>query len=317
MPSAGAARFLADGIRAAYHPAPIPVRRASLARGPHPPVRLPPMTISRLRFGVRLRAAALAACCLLGAAPAFAQGADARGLSGVWRGTYVCGQGRTALELEMRGNRHGIVRAVFRFSAAAENPGVPTGQYAMLGRLTGASLVLRPAGGAELPRDYIPVGIQGSVAADGRRMDGWIEGATCRAVSVRKVADAAPGAPLAGGYPQQRWEPFLRAGDVALDLDARPRPRVDGSTARIWVRWRWLADSDGVQAGAARDVELEYDCAAGLERTWTTVAHAADGQITDFDASAPFRWYPVDGPGTASHGIYEQACSAGRTAERG
>ena len=80
--------------------------------------------------------------------------------------------------------------------------------------------------------------------------------------------------------------------------------------ARIWARWRWLAASDGVLAGEARDVELEFDCPARLERTWTTVTHAADGQITDFDASAPFHWYPVE-PKTASHLIYQQACGDG------
>lgn len=61
-------------------------------------------------------------------------------LSGVWVGRYVCAQGVTALTLTIvdnadaeEGAAHDIT-AVFAFSAAPENPDVPSGAFTMSGR---------------------------------------------------------------------------------------------------------------------------------------------------------------------------------------
>lgn len=234
------------------------------------------------------------AVCLAGAVPAQAQPANATALSGRWTGTYECLQGTTALELTLRGNAYGVVQGTFAFSPTAENPDVPSGRYAVMGRLTGTSLVLRPIDVREMPGVYVPVGIQATVA--GRRMTGWIEGPGCGALAVERVESAAPDAPLPGGYGQQRWDVIGEAELGRLSVDGRDDRSPGASLARTWMRWETLQDdvAAGVQAGARVEWDVEVDCAARLVRVWNTVQYGPDGQVTVFDAFAPYAWEPIN-----------------------
>lgn len=244
---------------------------------------------------------------------AHAQPADATALSGLWRGTYVCGQGETALELELRGNAHGIVRGTFAFSATPGNPGVPSGAYPVLGRLTGASLVLRPVDAPELPENYVPVGIQATVMAGEERIAGWIEGPTCGAMVVDRASSAAPADPLPGGYGEQEWAPIGESGAGILYVDQRPPLASQASTTRLWVRWENARDvaETGLRAGQALEWEMEFDCPAGLVRLWHTLIYTADGGMQQVDASAPYRWQPVVA-GTLDELAHEYACGGAR-----
>lgn len=111
--------------------------------------------------------------------------ADASGLTGTWRGLYVCAQGVTALELELRGMQDGRVGGTFAFSEAKENPGVPSGSYRVHGVLS-AGLVLRldPGEWIEHPQDYFPVALVGKVSGEESRYYGFVDGLGCETFSV-------------------------------------------------------------------------------------------------------------------------------------
>jgi len=263
-----------------------------------------PSPTDRRRFFPRLTAAV--GCGLLTALPAAAQGTDARALSGAWEGVYRCEQGPTALRMELRGGENGVVQGVFRFSALAENPGVPDGEYPLLGRLSGTALVLRPVDAGFLPEGYVPVGVQATTSGDARRIEGWIEAALCTTFAVEKTADADPADPLPGGYGGQRWSTLAELDEGALHADTRERPGTGGSTARVWVRWT-PAPGEGDRVV---DYDLEFDCRARQSRVWYLVEHAPDGTVDRFDGSPPLRWTRV-AKGTPEELAYAQACAGG------
>lgn len=254
-----------------------------------------------------LFACALAACA---AVPAHAQPADASDLSGRWTGTYVCNQGSTALELNLRGNAHGLVHGTFGFGPTSANPSVARGTYPVIGRYTGTSLVLRPIDVTEMPEGYVPVGIQATLT--GRRMAGWIEGPTCGALEVARAEAARPDDPLPGGYGQQRWGVIADGEAGRLYLDARPR-RVPASVQQVWMRWETLQDvpASGLTAGQVLEWEVELDCRAGLVRTWHALAFDADGALTSFDSSMPYAWEPVT-EGSLNQLAADAACAGPR-----
>lgn len=250
------------------------------------------------------------AAVLSAAVPVRAQPADATALSGRWSGTYVCSQGETALELTLRGNAHGIVRGTFAFSPTPQNPEVLTGSYPVLGRLTGTSLVLRPVDVRQMPGAYVPVGIQATVERGGARIAGWIEGPICGIVTLQRTAASSPADPLVGGYGEQQWTPVAESAAGTLYVDGRDPPDTGASTTRTWMRWHsttqtpWL----GLLAGQAAEWEMEFDCEARLVRVWHTLIYAADGQMQDVDASAPYAWAPV-GQGSLDEHAWSHACS--------
>jgi hypothetical protein len=233
--------------------------------------------------------------CLAAVRPAHAQPTDATGLSGLWRGTYVCSQGETALELDLRGNAYGIVRGTFAFSATARNRGVPSGSYPVLGRMSGTSLVLRPIDVREMPGTYVPVGIQATVAPGEERIEGWIEGPTCGALRVDRTSSSASADPLPGGYGEQEWVPVAESRDGILYMDGRAFPGTRSSTARRWTRWESALDipETGLQAGQALEWDMEFDCPAQLVRVWYSIVYDTDGEMRYVDALAPYRWQPV------------------------
>lgn len=241
----------------------------------------------------------------LAAVPAHAQPTDATALSGEWRGTYVCSQGETALVLALRGNAHGIVHGTFVFSPTAENPEVLSGSYPVLGRLTGASLVLRPVDVTAMPGPYVPVGIQATV--QGGRIAGWIEGPGCAAMAVARTAAAAPDDPLDGAFGARRWVPVARSETGSMEVDVAQAAPV-GSTVRFWMRWHAAADTPdaGLRAGQVLAWEVEYDCPARLLRTWRTLQYGPDGELRDVDASAPYVWQQAEE--AVDEPVYRAAC---------
>jgi hypothetical protein len=259
-----------------------------------------------------LHSALVLAACLCGAGPAHAQPTDATALSGLWRGTYVCIQGETALELDLRGNAYGIVRGTFAFSATGRNRDVPSGVYPVLGRLSRTSLVLRPVDAPELPQNYVPVGIQATVAPGATRITGWIEGPVCGEVMVERMSQAASADPLPGGYGGHEWEIVDKSAEGTLYVDARARPG-EGSTARVWTRWHTAVSlpQTGLRAGQAMEAELEFDCGARLMRVWRTIVYTADGEMQHVDALAPYGWQPVVA-GTTDEPVFDRACGGAR-----
>ncbi|HEX6372820.1 MAG TPA: hypothetical protein VF006_28115 [Longimicrobium sp.] len=111
--------------------------------------------------------------------------ADARGVTGTWRGSYICAQGLTSLRLDLRGGEDGRVEGTFSFSAHPDNPGVPRGSYRVYGRLT-SGLVLRLEGGEwiDQPEGYFPVPLVGRMELERVRYYGFVDFLGCETFSV-------------------------------------------------------------------------------------------------------------------------------------
>jgi hypothetical protein len=111
--------------------------------------------------------------------------ADASGVTGTWRGWYVCGQGLTSVEMELRGEENGRVEGTFVFSAHPENPDVPGGSYRVHGTLT-SGLVLRLEGGEwmERPEGYYTVPLVGRMELERARYYGFVDFLGCETFSV-------------------------------------------------------------------------------------------------------------------------------------
>ncbi len=143
-----------------------------------------------------LRPASLVASFLAaGIVPAYA--ADP---AGAWSGTYTCYQGETALDLVLCRDAKHRLRGEFHFSAVPSNPGVPEGCYTMIGSFdtTTGAVTLRPAHWLLRPENYLMVGLEGNVAADGSRIEGVISPPVpgCTSFMVHSVG-AHPAAPSA------------------------------------------------------------------------------------------------------------------------
>ena len=105
---------------------------------------------------------------------------DASGVTGTWRGSYVCAQGLTALELELTGQADGRVEGTFAFSEHPDNPGVPSGSYRVHGRMSASGiLTLRTGEWIVHPQDYFTVAMVGRVELAPDRFYGFIDGAGC------------------------------------------------------------------------------------------------------------------------------------------
>ncbi|MFI7705845.1 serine/threonine-protein kinase [Nonomuraea sp. NPDC049480] len=108
-------------------------------------------------------------------------------VAGRWTGTYQCSQGKTALELTITETSSGKLDAVFAFEADPSNPGVPSGSYAMSGRLDGGILVLKGERWIDRPGQYIMVDIRATLTEDRpSAIEGTILGQGCSTFAVER-----------------------------------------------------------------------------------------------------------------------------------
>ena len=144
---------------------------------------------------IRAAAALLAAAI---AVPALAQDP-----AGTWRGDYICGQGNTALALTIETRKDGGLSALFHFEAAPDNPGVPTGCFEMQGRFTPATgeVTLGALRWLRRPPNYVMVGLDGHLSADGIEIQGLVQGPGCSFFRVARAPDAPSAAACRAGAP--------------------------------------------------------------------------------------------------------------------
>jgi hypothetical protein len=97
-------------------------------------------------------------------------------VSGQWVGKYICGQGITRLDLEIKQSEGNAITATFRFGPLPENPEVPKGSYRMEGTYDPATRHVKLEGvkWIEYPQNYIMVGLDGRMDADGGRISGLV-----------------------------------------------------------------------------------------------------------------------------------------------
>jgi hypothetical protein len=117
---------------------------------------------------------------------------DATPMTGTWRGSYVCGQGETALTLRLRGYPDGRLEGTFEFGEHPDNPGVPSGSYRVHGRMSPGFVVTLQAGEWIVrPPDYVTVPLVGRLRSEPPAgMDGWVDDPNCGFFSVDFVQPA-------------------------------------------------------------------------------------------------------------------------------
>lgn len=108
----------------------------------------------------------------------------------VWRGTYICTQGLTAVTLRLEIRPNGEALAIYEFGPLAQNPSVPEGSFEMTGTVTpqgpnSFSGDLQPGAWLKHPANYVAVGL--TLEATGNEMAGSIASPNCRDFRVRRV----------------------------------------------------------------------------------------------------------------------------------
>jgi len=113
-----------------------------------------------------------------------------RAIAGTWAGAYRCGQGRTGVTLVITPVVEGKFRATFRFYAVADNPGVPSGEYAMVGVRSVAGVVLVGERWIRRPGGYLMVGLIMDVPETApRHMEGKVTGEECGTIVLDKQSE--------------------------------------------------------------------------------------------------------------------------------
>ncbi|HEV7693344.1 MAG TPA: hypothetical protein VGO52_21090 [Hyphomonadaceae bacterium] len=131
-----------------------------------------------LRFALVSCAAigCLAGAMFLTAAHAEPQLKKPSAVTGDWTGKYICGQGVTRLDLHIEQGKGMNLTATFRFGPLPENPDVPKGAYKMTGTYDPMlrQVQLEGVKWIEYPQNYIMVGLDGRMDADGGRIKGIV-----------------------------------------------------------------------------------------------------------------------------------------------
>jgi hypothetical protein len=111
---------------------------------------------------------------------------------GVFRGTYRCAQGLTALTLSVFSGNRGAIRGVFNFYAHPSNPGVPTGTFDQRGTFTVANkrVQLLPGKWIAQPAGWVMVTIDAKLSADNNRITGKVIGNGCTTVDLTRLSVA-------------------------------------------------------------------------------------------------------------------------------
>jgi len=97
-------------------------------------------------------------------------------VAGDWTGRYICGQGITRLDLHIEPGAGNKITATFRFGPLPENPDIPKGAYKMTGTYDPIlrHVALEGVKWIEYPQNYIMVGLDGRMDADGGRIKGVV-----------------------------------------------------------------------------------------------------------------------------------------------
>lgn len=91
---------------------------------------------------------------------------DASSLSGVWQGSYTCGQGLTGLTVKLQGNHNGEVTGLFEFYPLPQNPNIPVGAFTVSGKyFTNNQIILSPLNWVKKPQSYTLVSLNGKATS--------------------------------------------------------------------------------------------------------------------------------------------------------
>jgi len=113
------------------------------------------------------------------------------GLTGTWKGQYVCGQGEAAAEVVISDvSDTGNVRGTFHFFPIQGRKNVADGEFAVIGSVNPdlAVLNIQPGGWIRQPQGYFPIGFQAPYTPSATAMDGRLTNAPgCTTITLRKA----------------------------------------------------------------------------------------------------------------------------------
>jgi len=137
---------------------------------------------------------ALAAGASSGPSTALSDGAgserESRGSIVLFRGSYICAQGVTALVLRiLTPSTASETRAQFSFGPSQLNPSVPDGSFSMVGHvdLSHGTMKLRPIEWIQRPEPYVMVGLEGASSDGGKSFYGRVVGEGCDSFSMIRI----------------------------------------------------------------------------------------------------------------------------------
>lgn len=114
-------------------------------------------------------------------------GSGSGSVSGIWEGTYTCNQGLTRMRLTLTQSSSGLVTGIFRFSADASNPSVPSGSYTVRGTVIGSSLSLRGNTWIVQPGNYEMVSLTARLSSSNPdQIQGSILSSGCSTFTVQR-----------------------------------------------------------------------------------------------------------------------------------
>ena len=115
---------------------------------------------------------------------------ESRGSIVLFRGSYVCTQGLTALVLRiLTPSTASETRAQLSFGPSQLNPSVPDGSFSMVGHvdLSRGTMMLRPSEWIQRPEPYVMVGLEGASSDGGKTFYGRVVGAGCDSFSMIRI----------------------------------------------------------------------------------------------------------------------------------
>ena len=115
---------------------------------------------------------------------------ESRGSIALFRGSYICARGLTALVLRiLTPSSASETRAQFSFGPSQLNPSVTAGSFSMVGHvdLSRGTMTLRPIEWIQKPEPYVMVGLEGTSSDGGRSFYGRVVGAGCDSFSMLRI----------------------------------------------------------------------------------------------------------------------------------
>jgi hypothetical protein len=117
--------------------------------------------------------------------------AHASPLAGIWQGQYICGQGGTAVTVELsEADANGDVHGVFTFRNMPGKTNVSPGKFAVSGSYDAKAgkLEIWPAGWILRPPRYVPVGFSANLDLERGQLTGHMHHHTCSAIELERTA---------------------------------------------------------------------------------------------------------------------------------
>ncbi len=147
-----------------------------------------------------------------------------RGVQGIWKGTYVCGQGLTGLTLTIEGVDLSQLTASFKFYPVPENPGVPNGELGMIGEFDPnmGQLEMRPGEWVRRPSGYATVGVTAALDTTAQTLTGRLLVGGCKPFELTR---ASPPSASSSDYASEEEEkPAIDAATGNQDSPVVAKP---------------------------------------------------------------------------------------------